>query len=47
MAATIEALGRFGYDVADPHAALAAFQRHFRPKRVDGLPDRETRNNFV
>lgn len=42
MAATIEALGRFGYDTADPHAALAAFQRHFRPKRVDGLPDRET-----
>lgn len=42
MAATLAALGRYGYDVADPHAALAAFQRHFRPKRVDGLPDRET-----
>lgn len=42
MAATLAALGRYGYDVADPHAALAAVQRHFRPKRVDGLPDRET-----
>lgn len=42
MAATLAALGRYGYDIADPHAALAAFQRHFRPKRVDGLPDRET-----
>lgn len=36
------ALARYGYDTADVHAALAAFQRHFRPKRVDGLPDRES-----
>lgn len=42
MAATLDGLARYGYDTADPHAAIAAFQRHFRPKRVDGLPDRET-----
>ncbi|MBN2752225.1 MAG: N-acetylmuramoyl-L-alanine amidase [Rhodospirillaceae bacterium] len=36
------ALTRFGYDTTDTHAALAAFQRHFRPKRIDGLPDRES-----
>jgi N-acetylmuramoyl-L-alanine amidase len=39
---TAPALARFGYDTADVHAALTAFQRHFRPKRVDGLPDRES-----
>lgn len=39
---TAPALARFGYDTTDIHAALAAFQRHFRPKRVDGMPDRET-----
>ncbi|HEX4105154.1 MAG TPA: peptidoglycan-binding protein, partial [Rhizomicrobium sp.] len=37
-------LVRFGYD---PEAALektlAAFQRHFRPARVDGMADAETR----
>lgn len=42
MAWTAEALARYGYDTADVHAALAAFQRHHRPKRIDGLPDRET-----
>ncbi len=42
LAWTAPALARFGYDTADVHAALAAFQRHFRPKRVDGLPDRES-----
>ena len=43
------ALGRFGYDVQgtgifDPgtEAAVTAFQRHFRPSRVDGLADGET-----
>ena len=38
----LAALARFGYDTADPHAAIAAFQRRFRQSRVDGLPDRET-----
>lgn len=42
MAAVTAALARYGYDTADPHAAIAAFQRHFRQQRVDGLPDRET-----
>jgi N-acetylmuramoyl-L-alanine amidase len=42
MAWTAEALARFGYDTANLHAALEAFQRHYRQKRVDGLPDRET-----
>ena len=42
-------LGRFGYDlqgtgVFDPgtEAAVAAFQRHFRQDRVDGVADGET-----
>ena len=39
-------LGAYGYDTgaADPErrAAIAAFQRHFRPTRVDGLADAET-----
>jgi N-acetylmuramoyl-L-alanine amidase len=35
-------LARIGYDSAEP-ASLAAFQRHFRPARVDGHPDSETR----
>ncbi|HSV29333.1 MAG TPA: peptidoglycan-binding protein, partial [Candidatus Omnitrophota bacterium] len=32
-------LGRYGYDVTEPEAAIAAFQRHFRPERVDGVAD--------
>jgi N-acetylmuramoyl-L-alanine amidase len=42
-------LARFGYEVAvtgvldEPtRLALIAFQRHFRPARVDGQPDPET-----
>ncbi len=42
MAWTTEALARYGYDTTNVHAALEAFQRHFRQKRVDGLPDKET-----
>ena len=37
------ALARYGYGVSDPRAALVAFQRHFRPRRVDGQWDVETR----
>jgi N-acetylmuramoyl-L-alanine amidase len=44
------ALARFGYEVAPSgnmdeatRAALNAFQRHFRPARVDGIADEETR----
>jgi N-acetylmuramoyl-L-alanine amidase len=38
----LELLARYGYDVAEPVAAVAAFQRHFRPERVDGIVDYET-----
>jgi N-acetylmuramoyl-L-alanine amidase len=37
------ALQRFGYDIADPHAAVVAFQRRFRPERMDGVIDGECR----
>lgn len=35
-------LADIGYDVRDLSAALAAFQRHFRPGRIDGAADAET-----
>ena len=35
------ALERFGYDIADGHAAIRAFQRRWRPKRIDGEIDGE------
>ncbi len=35
-------LANFGYDVDDTTASLKAFQRHFRPRLVDGINDRET-----
>ena len=31
------ALNRYGYDVTDGPAAVRAFQRRFRPERVDGV----------
>ncbi len=34
-------LTQYGYDTSDTRAALAAFQRHFRPRRIDGFPDAE------
>ena len=37
------ALERFGYDVADPMAAIMAFQRRFRPELIDGEVDAECR----
>jgi len=36
------ALARVGYDTRNIHAALTAFQRHYRPKLLTGLPDKET-----
>ena len=30
-------LAGYGYETRDPAAAIAAFQRHFRPQKVDGL----------
>ncbi len=35
-------LAAFGYDCSDLEAALAAFQRHFRPRLISGRPDAET-----
>lgn len=37
------ALERFGYDVANPDAAIMAFQRRFRPELMDGEIDGECR----
>lgn len=37
------ALERFGYEVADPMAAIVAFQRRFRPELIDGEVDGECR----
>ena len=38
------ALERFGYDVADKLAAVAAFQRRYRPELLDGEIDGECRS---
>ncbi|MBR0551894.1 N-acetylmuramoyl-L-alanine amidase [Stakelama marina] len=38
------ALERFGYDVSDAEAAVIAFQRRFRPERIDGVIDGELRS---
>lgn len=35
------ALERFGYDISDQPAAVRAFQRRFRPHRIDGEVDGE------
>ena len=37
------ALERFGYDVAEPVAAVTAFQRRFRPELMDGVIEGECR----
>ncbi|MFT3967162.1 MAG: N-acetylmuramoyl-L-alanine amidase [Sphingobium sp.] len=37
------ALERFGYDIAEPEAAVRAFQRRFRPELIDGIIDGECR----
>ncbi len=33
------ALERYGYDITDQEAAVRAFQRRWRPHRIDGVPD--------
>jgi N-acetylmuramoyl-L-alanine amidase len=33
------ALERFGYDITDQPAAVRAFQRRWRPQRIDGMVD--------
>lgn len=35
------ALERWGYDIADGHAAVRAFQRRWRPRKIDGEIDGE------
>ena len=37
------ALERFGYDITDGHKAVEAFQRRWRPRRIDGEIDGEVR----
>jgi len=34
-------LERFGYDISDGRAAVRAFQRRWRPRRIDGEIDGE------
>lgn len=41
-AAPEQDLARIGYETSDLAAALAAFQRRFRPSRIDGALDEET-----
>ncbi len=41
------ALERFGYDVTDPLKATIAFQRRFRPDRIDGIVDGECRAKLL
>lgn len=37
------ALERFGYDITDGHKAVEAFQRRWRPERIDGQVDGQVR----
>ena len=41
------ALERFGYDVSDRVKATVAFQRRFRPRRIDGIVDGECRAKLL
>ena len=41
------ALERFGYDVNDGKKAVIAFQRRFRPDRIDGVIDGECRAKLL
>jgi N-acetylmuramoyl-L-alanine amidase len=50
VAAVQDSLRQYGYDVAPTgtydsvtHDAVTAFQRHFRPERIDGVSDQSTR----
>jgi N-acetylmuramoyl-L-alanine amidase len=53
VSAMQRSLSEYGYGVAvngnydsAMHEAVAAFQRHFRPERVDGVSDASTRNTL-
>jgi N-acetylmuramoyl-L-alanine amidase len=39
----VSLLAAYGYDTHDEQAAIAAFQRHFRTSRIDGVADDECR----
>ena len=48
-----ESLGEYGYGIAvngnydsATHDVVTAFQRHFRPERVDGVADQSTRTTL-
>lgn len=41
------ALERFGYDVSDPDKAVLAFQRRFRPERLDPVIDGQCRAKLL
>ena len=41
------ALERFGYEVTDRQKAVIAFQRRFRPDRIDGIIDGECRAKLL
>jgi N-acetylmuramoyl-L-alanine amidase len=41
-AGLVAMLAEYGYDTNHAGAAVTAFQRHFRPARLDGRPDGET-----
>lgn len=42
QAAALTALAAIGYDLTDPKAAVRAFQRRYRPARLDGVMDAQT-----
>jgi len=42
-AAVSRSLHHIGYDISDVSAAVTAFQRHYRPRLIDGVADDETR----
>ncbi len=46
-AAFLLALERFGYDLVEPDKAVIAFQRRFRPDRIDGIIDGECRAKLL
>lgn len=41
-ASILPKLASFGYDVSDAVAAIAAFQRRFRPEKIDGAADAQS-----